>query len=533
MINIFNNKELVTSTKIFNKYDNVLKLICYLLVAYCVLLRCYLYIYHKDMWADECALADAIYEAPWGDILAGRLPRVQSCPLLFAIIAKLFTYTTSYSPYVLYFLPTVAGILIIFLIYHFGVKLYGYLFTACCLNILSLLFTTIYYSSEFKPYILDFLFTVILFGTLFVDARKKEACSLFLSKKYPLLFALSWLCSSTAIICATAVGFTIFISLAASKKFTWTTLFLKLIEQYWLFVIFAGTYYFFYLKQGASDGMYSYWVIHKAFIPTNLSEFPQWCNIILRFVFYSLTYSIYGSNFSNALFFLAIIGSIYAFFNWKYELLAFLSFYIIISILAIKVYPLGLPMPTNVIASRLVLYTLPPIIFFASLGICSVINVCCKLQPRFQFFIIVFVFTVGLYGVAQSGIYYFKNRIHTVDTFQMYQMVSEQYNESSDLIVADNAVEYSFTYWKIFNSKLDKFPFIQLYIPQLATLKDDLFELIGKSNYENRDRIFFLFACGDQKVINNVIDYFEKHGFYLRHFKWFGAELLIIELKKH
>ena len=122
MISVLPDKELVNTRASDNR---LLKFFCYILIAYCVFIRCYLYIYHKDLWLDESAIADAIYEASWSDLLAGRLPRMQSCPLAFAVINKLLSYITSYSPYVLYFLPTVAGISIALLIYHFGVTIHS------------------------------------------------------------------------------------------------------------------------------------------------------------------------------------------------------------------------------------------------------------------------------------------------------------------------------------------------------------------------------------------------------------------------
>lgn len=528
MISVLPDKELVNTRASDNR---LLKFFCYILIAYCVFIRCYLYIYHKDLWLDESAIADAIYEASWSDLLAGRLPRMQSCPLAFAVINKLLSYITSYSPYVLYFLPTVAGISIALLIYHFGMKLYGGRFTACCLTIYSLLFMPLYYSSEFKPYIFDFLFTIVLFGNLFVDIRKDDASRIFLSKKYPLLFAVSWLCSSTAIVCAAAIGITIFVYFCLSRKFTLTSLILKLVKLYCPFVIFAGLYYLLFLKQGASGGMYKFWKI--GFIPSNPSEIPQWCNTVLKSVFYGLTTTIYGSVLSNIMLCLALLGIVTSFItkNKKYELIAFAVLSVIVCFLAIKVYPIGLPGGMH--SARLVFYILPVIIFFVALGICSLVNICCKLQRRYQFFIILFAVTVGLFGVVQSGVSNFKNRIHYEDSFQMYQTVLEKYNPDSDLIVIYNMVEYSFTYWKIFNSQQHNLPFVSISRDRLITLKDDLFALIGKKNYENKRRIFFLFTHRHPNATKNVMNYFKRRRLPVQEFKWPGTELLIIDLAKY
>lgn len=529
MISVFSSKEPIVNTRSAGSYNIFLKLFCYILIAYCVFIRCYLYVYHKDLWLDESAIADAIYEASWSDLLAGRLPRMQSCPLAFAIINKLLSYITSYSPYVLYFLPTVAGISIAFLIYHFGMKLYGVRFAASGLTIYSLLFMPLYYSSEFKPYIFDFLFTIVLFGNLFVDIRKNDACRVFLSRKYPLLFAVSWLCSSTAIVCAAAIGITIFVYLCLSRRFTFILLILKLAKLYCPFVIFAGLYYFLFLRQGASGGMYKFWKI--GFIPSNPSEIPQWCNTVLKSVFYGLTTTIYGSVLSNIMLCLAILGLVTAFMtkNKKYELIAFAVLSVIVCVLAIKVYPIGLPVGMH--GARLVFYILPVIIFFAALGICSIVNISCKLQRRYQFFIVVFTVTIALFGVIQSGAVHFKNRIHVEDSFQMYQTVLEKYNPNSDLIVAYNMVEHSFTYWKIFNSQQNNLPFVSIPRDKLITLKEDLFDLIGKKNFENKKRIFFLFTHRDPRATNNVKNYLIKHNIPLQEFKWYGAELLIVNLE--
>ena len=531
-MNILVNAEIMADEKMSDKYNSLTKVICYLLVMYCVLIRCYLYFYHKDLWLDESYIADALYEVSWSDLFSGRLPRVQSCPLFFAVVNKLLSEVTNYSPYVLYFLPTVAGIVTTFLIYHFGMKLYGCMFTACCLTIFALMYMHLYYSSEFKPYIFDFLFTIVLFGNLFVDLRKTQVTciSIFLSKKYPLLFAVSWLCSSTAIICAASVGITIFIYLCLNRKLALTAIILKLIKIYWLFVIFAGIYYVFYLKQGASNRMYVDW--KAGFIPAHLSEIPQWFNLTLKSVYYGLTTNIYGHILSHTIFGLAICGFLTVFFVQKYEFIAFAVLFILIFALATKIYPIGLS--GGFIAARLSFYVLPVFIFLAAHGIWSIVNIWCRYQFRFKLFILMLIFTVALFGVTQSGVRYFKNRIHHQETSQMYKMVSEQYNESTDLIVVNHWAEPSFKYWKIYNSQIDKLPFVSISSYKLISLKDDLFVLIGKHNYESKKRIFFLFShLINPKLKNNVMNYFKNHGFPVREFRWPGALMLIIDIGKH
>ena len=508
----------------------ILKGFCYVLIACCVFIRCYLYIYHKDLWLDECYIADAIYEASWGDLFSGHIPRQQSCPLLFAVVTKLLSYVTSYSPYVLYFFPTAAGILTAVLIYCFGKRLYGYKFAACGLTIYALSSSLLYYSSEFKPYIFDVLFTVILFGNLFSDLRKEQACRIFLGKKYPLLFAFAWLCSSTSIICSAAVGITIFFYLCFSRQIAFITLLLKLAKLYSPFVIFAALYYFGFLRQGASGFMYEFW--KEGFIPSDILDIPDWVNEILKPVYYGMTDTIYSSTntLSNILFWLAVFGLITVFCSNKYEFIAFVVLFALVAVLALKFYPVGLP--AGIIGSRLILYILPVIIYLAAHGACSVINLWCRLQQRYSIFICILVFTIGLFGTIQSGAYYVRNRFHSEDSFRMYEIVSESYSPASDLIVAYSAAEPSFKYWKIFNSKLDSLPFVSIERDKLEKLTDDLFGLIGKDNYEGKKLIFFLLTHRDPAATVNVKNYFEEHSLRVRELKWIGAELLIIDLDK-
>lgn len=508
----------------------ILKSFCYILIASCVFIRCYLYIYHKDLWLDECLIADAIYEASWGELLSGHIPRLQSCPLLFAVVAKLLSYVTSYSPYVLYFLPTAAGILAAVLIYCFGKRLYGYIFAASGLIIYALGSSLLYYSSEFKPYIFDVLFSVILFGSLFVDLRKKQACRIFLSKKYPLLFAVAWLCSSTSIICSAAVGITIFFYLCFSRQFAFITLILKLAKLYSLFFVFAALYYFGFLRHAASGYMYEFW--KNGFIPSDISDIPDWINQILKPVYYGLTVTVFSSTItlSNILFVFAVFGLITVFYSSKYEFAAFVILFVLVVVLAVKSYPIGLP--AGIIGSRLILYIFPAIIYLATHGLCLVINLWCRLQQRYMVFVCIMYFAIGFFGVFQTGLYYFNNRIHSEDSFRMYEIVSESYDPASDLIVAYSHAEPSFKYWKIFNSKLESLPFISIPREKLITLKDDLFSLIEKKNYENKKRIFFLFTHRDPAATTNVRNYLNEHGLSLREFNWIGTELLVIDLDK-
>ena len=510
--------------------QKILKFLCYILIAYCVFIRCYLYIYHKDLWLDECYIADAIYEASWGDLFSGHLPRQQSCPLFFAIVTKLLSYVTSYSPYVLYFFPTAAGISAAVLIYSFGKRLYGYKFAVCSLTIYALSSSLLYYSSEFKPYIFDVLFTVILFGNLFSDLRKELACRIFLSKKYPLLFAFAWLCSSTSIICSAAVGITIFIYLCFSRKFALKTLLLKLAKLYSLFVVFASLYYFVFLRHGASGFMYEFW--KNGFIPSDIVDLPDWINQILKPVYYGLTESIYsGTNaLSNILFWLASFGLITVFYSNKYEFAAFIILFVLVVVLAVKFYPVGLP--AGILGSRLILYIFPTIIYLAAHGICSIINIWCRLQQRFRIFICIFVSIIVFFAVCQTGVFYFKNKIkiNREDTFEMYRIVSESYIPASDLIVVYGSAEPSFKYWKIFNSQLEHLPFVSIPPHKLMPLKDDLFDLIGKNEIDGKKRIFFLFTTRFPVAIENIRNYFNERRLPVREFKWIGSEMIIIDL---
>jgi len=271
--------------------------------------------------------------------------------------------------------------------------------------------------------------------------------------------------------------------------------------------------------------MYESW--KTGFVPSSISDIPQWLNQTVRGVFYGLTTTVYSktsntNTLSNIFFWFSVFGLFAIFLRYKFEFAAITVFFIVVFAMATKIYPIGVP--AGILGSRLALYILPVIIFLTAHGICYILDIWCMSQHKFQLFITIFVFTVGLVGAIQTDVYYFKNRIHKDDSFQMYKMISENYHPDSDLIVVYRHAEPSFKYWKIFNNS--SLPYVS--IPSggdAITANSDLGKLIGKNNYENKKRIYFIFSARD--INPDVISFFNKLK-PSREFEWNGTRLYVL-----
>lgn len=242
--------------------------IAYALVAFGIVVRIYQYIFHKDLWLDEAAIAYSMYGVGWSELFFQALPNLQSAPFLFLVVSKFLGSIFGYGEHTLYFLPCVFGIATLILSLKiakllFGDKSMGFLaFVVLVCGSLGLL----YYSAEFKQYGIE-----AFCGFLLVYCYLKHLAF----KKFIAISVLCFLSSHTGIFvafaCIAGYFYKTFSTPFSPKSwiknnstFIFLSAFLAL-----LFII----YYFAYIRYQAVDGFYNYW--KQYFIPLNPLELPN------------------------------------------------------------------------------------------------------------------------------------------------------------------------------------------------------------------------------------------------------------------
>ncbi|RDU54511.1 glycosyltransferase family 39 protein [Helicobacter sp. MIT 01-3238] len=242
--------------------------IAYALVAFGIVVRIYQYIFHKDLWLDEAAVAYSAYGIGWSELFFQALPNLQSAPFLFLVVSKFLGSIFGYGEHTLYFLPCVFGIATLILALKiakllFGNKTMGFLaFVVLVCGSLGLL----YYSAEFKQYGIE-----AFCGFLLIYCYLKHLAF----KKFIAISVLCFLSSHTGIFVAFACiagyfykTFSMPFSLKSWIKSNSTFIFLSAFLAL-LFII----YYFGYIRYQAVDGFYNYW--KQWLIPLNPLELPN------------------------------------------------------------------------------------------------------------------------------------------------------------------------------------------------------------------------------------------------------------------
>ncbi len=130
------------------------------LISICLFSRLFVYLSPKDLWLDEAALWATLKDLNFRTLLKGQLG-TQAAPIMFVIINKIIIKYLGQSLLYLRFLPCLASVLSVFLMYKLCKKFSIY-YAFFSLLILSLCITPIYYAGEFKQYPIEFFVNLII-----------------------------------------------------------------------------------------------------------------------------------------------------------------------------------------------------------------------------------------------------------------------------------------------------------------------------------------------------------------------------------
>jgi len=126
-----------------------------------LLIRLRQYLANRSLWIDEAALALNILKLDYKELLS-PLFNGQAAPPFFLLLTKLFTKITGYNEFVLRFIPFVSGIIALILFYPLARNFLCKKTVPLAIVIFAFSNSVIYYSTEFKQYSLDLLFSIII-----------------------------------------------------------------------------------------------------------------------------------------------------------------------------------------------------------------------------------------------------------------------------------------------------------------------------------------------------------------------------------
>ena len=252
-------------------YLFLIEIIFLYLITNGILFAIYKYYNCRSLWADEATFAQTILTRDFVGIMHGNFDYGQSGPLGFVLISKLCTIVFGHNEYALRLPSLFAYLCTIPLIYTICKNAF-----AVNRPILSVVFITcinafIYYSSEFKPYSFDVMFTFLSIFTYHLFTKKKISAwtafllfSIYVWFSFGNLFIMGGICVFHLI---KLIKQTI-----NEKKFVFSD-FCPLIQV----LISLLIYYFFWVKptsQNVQQEANEYWrFLSFPLIPCSISDF--------------------------------------------------------------------------------------------------------------------------------------------------------------------------------------------------------------------------------------------------------------------
>jgi uncharacterized membrane protein len=274
------------------------------ILTFGVLIRLVQYLARRSLWLDEASLALNFFDRGFAKLLL-PLEKNQSAPLGFNAATELVVQIAGLSEWSLRFLPFLGGLAALFCFWRLSRRwLSGgaLLFTNYSFAISAML---IYYSNEFKPYILDVLLSIAVSWAVLVwweDGAPR--------RRLPWIAALGVLgiCFSFPVIFVLA-GVGVVVSFACWRERRYPQLAgLIAVAAIWL-VTFGGLYLLSTRQIASMDGLTAYWRQTGAFMPL-----PPWKPASLRWLvtnFFNYFHDVAGLHHSRNIFqFIFLVGVI-------------------------------------------------------------------------------------------------------------------------------------------------------------------------------------------------------------------------------
>lgn len=413
--------------------------IAYALVAFGIVVRIYQYIFHKDLWLDEAAIAYSAYGIGWSELFFQALPNLQSAPFLFLVVSKFLGSIFGYGEHTLYFLPCVFGIATLILALKiakllFGDKTIGFLaFVVLVCGSLGL----IYYSAEFKQYGIEAFcgFLLVYFYLKNLEFKKFIAISVlcFLSSHTGIFVAFA--CIAGYFYKTFSTPFSLKSWIKSNSTFIFLSAFLAV-----LFII----YYFAYIRYQAVDGFYNYW--KQWLIPLNPLELPNFFVKILPV--YSGFTPFDSGNIIPLYMLVSCIGLLWLWQNKRDMFVVCAGILVIyIGLSVCQIYPFG---HGGIIGGRLSLFMS---VFFYIMCTSGVNYLYDRFSAKWwRQSLIVCILGLGIFGAYKNAQKFLPEHRHIQQTHDFITQIAKEYHESrlsdsAKCVFVYNKARYAFFYY--------------------------------------------------------------------------------------
>lgn len=299
---------------------------------------------NTSLWCDECALAINVRFKKFTELF-GVLYCLQVAPPFFLIATKVLTAIFGFKESVFRFIPFLAGCSSIIAFYFLATKTLNKKFSIIiALSVFVINQQLINYSFEFKPYILDVFFTIILL-MFFInfDIEKSTIKKSFLNGC--LISIIPWTSFTSLIVIAGGCLYLVFNKFKSHLREKFFLFFPILIS----FFIYANVSL---IDNYLNSGMINYWGNREnSFLTLNQHSLFLIKNVVNFFFTFSLNNEIYLLTFALILFTLGLI----MFFKEKksFIIISTISFILCATASLLKFYPFF---------ERFVLFLLPMLI---------------------------------------------------------------------------------------------------------------------------------------------------------------------------
>lgn len=331
------------------------------IIFFGILIRFRQYLFNRSLWLDEAFLALNILKLNYTELLTPLL-HGQAAPPFFLLLTKLFTGIAGYSEYVLRFLPFICGTVSLILFYQLASYFLQKKVIPIAIILLSFSYYAIYYTSEFKQYSVDLLFTILLILFAFKLDESQY------NKKYSMYFGITaiistWFSHASVFILAGAGLALLYKILLEKGKFNKANINIthlkELITIGILSFISFALHYFFIIRPAPKGHFYQFWAdAFVPFPPLGLSDIKWYLSNGINILKNPL-----GFNYLYGIAFIFLLIGIISFWKRKdkfYFNLLFFPIIILLSASALHIYPIN---------GRLILFILPIIYLFITEGI--------------------------------------------------------------------------------------------------------------------------------------------------------------------
>lgn len=475
-----------------------------------VLIRLRQYLVNRSLWTDEAALALNILKLNYRELLS-PLFNGQAAPPFFLLLTKLFTKIAGYNEFVLRFIPFVSGIIALILFYPLARNFLSKKAVPLAIAMFAFSSSAIYYSTEFKQYSLDLLFSVIIL--LFAI---KVIRSNYIIKDCFILGIIgilsTWIShSSIFVLIGVGIAFVfdvIIINRKIDRRIINYHYLKKIITIGILWAISFLLHYLLILRFIPKEHFYKFWANYFIpFPPIKFEDFRWYIVHVIEIINNPLGFKLF-----YGFVLVTLILGIYKFWNREDKIyLYFLCFPIIIVIIAsiFNYYPLY---------GRLMLFTIPIFYILIAEGAYQFFEF---FSSQKKYLAILFIILLLIYPIA-NGIRYLITPILKEEIKPVIEYCIKNKEEKDKIYVyygAKNAFEF-YTYNKN----------VMFLSPESGNRENPQNYLLELDKFKGEGRIWFIFShvYSDEEKIFLV--YLDHIGNRIDSFKGSGASVYLYDL---